>query len=101
MFGIAIGITIVALVLYGVSGIVRRSGSAHILTIDYANIADPVALHHWAAGRLRGLAVAALVFGVAALTAPAYAMSIMFTSFIAVIAVAVSIVIGADRFRRA
>ena len=101
MVGIAITIMIGALVLYGVSGLVRRSGASHILTIDYAKIGDPVALHHWAAGRLRGIAVASMVLAAASLTVPALGNYLLVAFCLLVLAGAISVGVGARRFERA
>lgn len=100
MIGIAITIMIGALILYGVSGLVRRSGTSHILTIDYAKIGDVAALHQWAADRLRAVAIGCMVLAGATVAVPGLERYALFLFALLVVAVCACLGLGARRFNR-
>lgn len=93
-------ILIGALVLMCLAKLVGSSGDSHILTIDYAGIADPEKLHRWAAKCLYGAAIASGSLALAAFMAPSYARLFLALFFAYVVGTAITISIGASRFRR-
>ncbi len=90
-----------SLILAGVAKLVRSSGQNHILTIDYAKIADPDRLHQWAAKCLNIAALESAVLALAAFLAPAYAGLVVALFGTVVIGMALVITLGARKFRRA
>lgn len=89
-----------SLVLLGVSKLVQSSGQFHILTLDYADIADPSQLHRWAAKWFSGAAFATALLALAAFATPAYAELFLALFCLVVLGTAVTITLGARKFRR-
>ncbi len=89
-----------ALVLQGVAKLVSSSGQSHILTIDYARIADPEQLHRWAARCFSVAAFATALLALAAFAVPSYAELLLAMFCIVVVSMAVAITLGARKFRR-
>lgn len=92
---------VLALPLLAVALAVRFAGSARILnSVDYTRVEDAAALHRWAGNRLLLLPAAALAAGLASLHAAALALPLLFASILWLIAVAIWITVGSDRFFR-
>ena len=91
---------VLALPLLAVALAVRFAGSARILnSVDYARVEDVAALHRWAGNRLL-LPAAALAAGLVSLRYPSLAFVLLFASVLWLIAVAIWVTVGSDRFFR-
>ena len=79
---------------------VRFVGSARALNVvDYARVADPVALHRWAGNRLLLLPVASMPAGLASWHWPAWALLFAGGAVLAALLVGIRIALGAERFQ--
>ncbi len=92
---------VLALPLLAVALAVRFAGSARILnSVDYARVEDATALHRWAGNRLLLLPALAMAAGLISLRYPSLAFPLLLGSVVWLIAVAIGITVGADRFFR-
>lgn len=92
---------VLALPLLAVALAVRFAGTARILnTVDYARVNDAAALHRWAGNRLLLLPAAALAAGLASLRYPSLAFPLLFAVVVWLIAVAIWVTVGSERFFR-
>jgi hypothetical protein len=92
---------VLALPLLAVALAVRFAGSARILnSVDYARVEDAAALHRWAGNRLLLLPAAALSAGLVSLRFAPLALPLLFASVLWLIAVAIWVTVGSDRFFR-
>ncbi|PZQ18232.1 MAG: hypothetical protein DI564_02650 [Rhodanobacter denitrificans] len=92
---------VLALPLLAVALAVRFAGSARILnSVDYARVDDVAALHRWAGNRLLLLPTEGLAAGLVSLRYPSLAFPLLFASILWLIAVAIWVTVGSDRFFR-
>lgn|GEM_PF-2569626 len=92
---------VMALPLLAVALAVRFAGPARVLnSVDYARVEDAAALHRWAGNRLLLLPAAALAAGLISLRYPSLAFPLLFASVLWLIAVAIRVTVGSDRFFR-
>ena len=89
-------------ILLAVALAVRFAGGSKPLNVvDYARVADPVALHRWAGTRLLLLPAAFLVGGFASYLFPALALLFLGGATVACLCLAVWLALGAERFQSA
>lgn len=79
---------------------VRFAGESRPLNIvNYARVKDPSALHRWAGNRLAVLPLLFLISGLVSLQKPSLSAALLILMVITMLVVAVSLVVGSEKFQ--
>ena len=90
---------LLAPILLMVALAVRFAGRSRVLnTVDYARVVDAAALHRWAGNRLLILPLCCALGGWASLSWPSWALPVFGAMLVALLAMAIWICLGAERF---